>query len=78
MTTEQKIEYMIQTLQIALDEMKYRKEYKKKESEGNSFFYEQNRSPNLTLIHENLKSVGRFANIVEKEIPTIYNSKEGD
>lgn len=78
MTTEQKIEYMIQTLQIALDEMRYRKEYKKKEAEKNSYFYERNRCPNLTLIHENLKSVGRFANIVEKEIPTIYNRKGDD
>lgn len=78
MTTKQKIEYMIQTLQIALDELQYREEYKEKEDgleEGgyHHWFYEQNRTPNLTLIHENLKSVGRYSRIVEKEIPTIYS-----
>lgn len=78
MTTKQKIEYMIQTLQITLDELQYREEYKKKEDgleEGgyHHWFYEQNRTPNLTLIHENLKTVGRYSRIVEKEIPTIYS-----
>lgn len=32
MTTKQKIEYMIQTLQIALDELQYREDYKEKEN----------------------------------------------
>lgn len=78
MITKQKIEYMIQTLQIALDELQYREEYKEKENKledggYHHWFYNQNRTPNLTLIHENLKSVGRYSRIVEKEIPTIYS-----
>ena len=83
MTTKQKIEYMIQTLQIALYELDYRDEYLQQESElsernnnyydTKQYFYDNHRNPNLTLIRENLKTVGRFAYIVEKEVPTIYS-----
>lgn len=83
MTTKQKIEYMIQTLQIALCELDYRDEYLKQESElpekissyydTKQYFYDNHRNPNLTLIHENLKTLGRFAYIVEKEIQYFFD-----
>ncbi len=78
MTYEYKIKYMMQALQIALDELNYVKEYKEKgveaaEKNQSWAFYNYNRTPNMTLVRENLKTVGRLAYIVEKEIPKKIN-----
>lgn len=73
MTTEQKIDYMIQSLQLAKDEIEYAKEYLDgKESDEKYFDWGHkgynNRNPNGTIIRESLKSVGRMANIVASEV----------
>lgn len=73
MTTEQKIDYMIQSLHLAKDEIEYAKEYLSERESDEKFFdwghkgY-QSRNPNGTIIRESLKSVGRMANIVASEI----------
>ena len=89
MTVEEKIRTMIGQLEVALEEIEYGREYFKKEKkmkvEAKEFdrenanyvedeFYQQNRTPNVTLIRENLKGVGRFAPIVASSIanPSKY------
>lgn len=73
MTTEQKIDYMIQSLQLAKDEIEYAKEYLTGRETDDKFFdwghkgY-GSRNPNGTIIRESLKSVGRMANIVATEV----------
>ncbi|MEY8352512.1 hypothetical protein AALB39_04055 [Lachnospiraceae bacterium 54-53] len=73
MTTEQKIDYMIQSLQLAKDEINYAKEYfSGRESDVNYLLWGHkgynSRNPNGTIIRESLKSVGRMANIVASEV----------
>lgn len=69
MTTVEQIDYMIQSLQIAKDEIEYAIEYKK---ESNACMYvwnsEEKRIPNGTIIREALKMVGRMANIVANNV----------
>lgn len=73
MTPEQKIDYMIQSLQLAKDEIEYAKEYLTGRENDNEFFgwghkgY-GSRNPNGTIIRESLKAVGRMANIVASEV----------
>ena len=72
MTVEQKIDYMIQSLQLAKEEIGYAKSYLEEKNKDEKFYQYghmgQNRSPNGTLIRENLKQVGRMANIVAKDV----------
>lgn len=66
MTNEEKIDYMIQSLQLAKEEIAYAKTYEKLgigEKE-----YVEARMPNGTIIRESLKMVGRMANIVANEV----------
>lgn len=73
MTTEQKIDYMIQSLQLAKEEIAYAKEYfSKREKDGNFYQYGHmgydSRNPNGTIIRESLRQVGRMANIVANDV----------
>ena len=72
MTTEQKIDYMIQTLQLAKEEIAYAKEYLDKRIKDKDFYQyghmRQGRNPNGTIIRESLKQVGRMANIVANDV----------
>lgn len=72
MTVEQKIDFMIHSLQLAKEEIKYAKGYLEEKSKDDKFYQYghmgQNRSPNGTLIRENLKQVGRMANIVANDV----------
>lgn len=73
MTTKEQIDYMIQSLQIAKDEIKYAEEYiEKKKSDEDFYQYghmgHDNRQPNGTIIRESLRMVGRMANIVANNV----------
>ena len=80
MTTVEQINYMIQSLQVAKDEIKYAEKYMK-EKNGDKEFYQyghfghDNRTPNGTVIRESLKMVGRMANIAANNVClSSYNS----
>lgn len=74
MTTVEQINYMIKSLQLAKDEIKYAEEYMKaKEKDGKDFYDyghmgKENRLPNGTIIRESLKMVGRMANIAANNV----------
>lgn len=72
MTIEQKIDYMIQSLQLAKEEIAYAKKYLEEKNKDKEFYQyghmEQNRTPNGTIIRESLKQVGRMTNIVANGI----------
>ena len=73
MTTVEQIDYMIQSLQIAKDEINYAELYKKKQNNDKNFYNYghagyQMRTPNGTVIRESLKMVGRIANIAAKNV----------
>lgn len=74
MTQLEKIDYMIQSLQIAKDEIEYAKAYMYKKDTDESLdkdFYSEfgksHRTPNGTTIREALRMVGRMANQVANE-----------
>lgn len=72
MTVEEKIDYMIQSLWLAKEEIAYAKEYLEEKNKDKEFYQYghmgQNRTPNGTIIRESLKQVGRMANIVANDI----------
>lgn len=69
MTTVEQIDYMIQSLQLAKDEIKYAEEYKKgQDTCMDAWDYERKRVPNGTIIRESLKMVGRLANIAANNV----------
>lgn len=63
---------MIQFLQLAKEEIEYAEKYLKEKSKDKDFYncghMGHNRTPNGTVIRENLKQVGRMANIVANEV----------
>lgn len=72
MTPEEKIDYMIKSLQLAKEEMKYAEKYLEERTKD-KYFYNyghigHGRTPNGTIIRESLKQVGRMANIVANDI----------
>lgn len=73
MTVVEQIDYMIQSLQVAKDEIEYAEKYIK-EKENDKEFYQyghfghDNRKPNGTVIRESLKMVGRMANITASNV----------
>lgn len=82
MTTIEQIDYMIQSLKLAKDEIKYAEEYMKtKGKEGEDFYKwghmgDSNRVPNGTIIRESLKMVGRMANIAANRVSlSCYNNQ---
>ena len=74
MTTVKQIDYMIQSLKLAKDEIEYAEEYMKTKGEEGEDFYkcghmgDSNRVPNGTIIRESLKMVGRMANIAANNV----------
>jgi len=72
MTPKEKIDYMIQSLQLAKEEIEYAEEYFKRESGIKDFYnysyVRHGRIPNGTVIRESLKQVGRMANIVANDV----------
>ena len=73
MTAKEKIEYMIQCLELAKSEIAYAEEYGKARKKDPDFYCWNHmgysaRTPNGTIIRENLKMVGRIANITAKEV----------
>lgn len=64
MTQIEKIDYMIQSLQLAKEEIKYAEEYQYRLDEEKYNL----RTPNGTVIRECLKQVGRMANIVANDV----------
>ena len=73
MTVIEQIDYMIESLQIAKDEIEYADEYlNKKNSDENFYSYghmgKEDRIPNGTVIRESLKMVGRMANIIANNV----------
>ena len=73
MTTIEQISYMIQSLQVAKDEIEYAEKYMEEKNSDKEFYqYEHfghdNRTPNGTVIRESLKMVGRMANIAANNV----------
>ena len=72
MTPEQKIDYMIQSLQLANEEITYAIKYLDTRNKDENFYQYghmgQDRTPNGTIIRESLKQVGRMANIVANDV----------
>lgn len=64
MTPKEKIDYMMQSLQLAKEEIEYAEEYLGDATMWN----DDNRMPNGTIIRESLKQVGRMANIVANDV----------
>ncbi len=64
MTQDAKIKYMITSLRIAMEEMDYKEKYDKldcKEKRGM-------RKPNMSIIKDNLKNVGRQSFLAVREM----------
>ena len=80
MTTVEQIDYMIQSLQVAKDEIEYAEKYINEKNSDKEFyqyghFGHGNRIPNGTVIRESLKMVGRMANIAANNVClSPYNS----
>lgn len=73
MTNEQKINYMIQSLQLAKEEIEYAKDHIREENKDKEYYYYGHsgyglRIPNGTIIRESLRMVGRMANIVANDV----------
>ena len=73
MTTVEQIDYMIQSLQVAKDEIEYAEKYMEEKNSDKEFyqyghFGHDNRIPNGTVIRESLKMVGRMANIAANNV----------
>lgn len=72
MTVEEKIDYMVQSLELAKEEIAYAKDYFGKRDKDDNFYQYghmgQGRNPNGTIIRESLKQVGRMANIVANDV----------
>lgn len=73
MTPKEKIDYMIQSLQLAKEEIEYaEKEIKEIKRDDKYYYYGHKgynkRTPNGTVIRESLKQVGRMANIVANDV----------
>lgn len=65
MTVVEQIDYMIQSLQVAKDEIEYAQEY---DVLPDVEYDSTHRLPNGTIIREALKMVGRMANIVANKV----------
>ena len=80
MTTVEQIDYMIQSLLVAKDEIKYAEKYMEEKNSDKEFYQYgylgyDNRTPNGTVIRESLKMVGRMANIAANNVClSPYNS----
>ena len=73
------VDYMIQSLQVAKDEIEYAEKYIEEKNNDKEFYqyghFGCNRIPNGTVIRESLKMVGRMANIAANNVClSPYNS----
>lgn len=79
MNNVEKIDYMIQSLELAKEEIEYYEWYKNEENISKYSYSSMlfgKRNPNGTVIRESLKMVGRLANQVANECSlTVYNEK---
>ena len=75
MTNVEKIDYMIQSLQIAKEEISYAKRWAEKYKIDTEHCWTE-RIPNGTIIRESLKMVGRMANIVANNVVLSPYSKD--
>ena len=81
MNQEEQIDYMIASLQLAKQEIKYAKEYNKHFETDKDFwkyghFGYDHSQPNGTIIRESLKMVGRLANrVANKVCLSSYNNE---
>ena len=85
MTQIEKIDYMIKSLELAKEEIKYAEEYLKEQLEDKNFYnyghMGYGRRPNGTIIRESLKQVGRMANIIANDVvlsPYCHKVFKGD
>lgn len=81
MSNEEQIDYMIQCLTLAKQEIAYAKKYEKERKNDDRFYwcghYGYNRhEPNGTIIRESLKMVGRLANRVANNVSLSAYNKE--
>ena len=85
MTETEKIDYMIQSLMLAKDEIAYAQNFineKNKEDKGSHeygyhYYCCSHREPNGTIIRESLRMVGRMANILANNVVlTSYHPNE--
>ena len=80
MTTVEQIDYMIQSLQVAKNEIEYAEKYMEEKNSDKEFYQYRHighdkRTPNGTIIRESLKMVGRMANIAANNVClSPYNS----
>lgn len=79
MTTVEQIDYMIQSLKVAKDEIEYAEKYMEEKNSDEEFYqyghFGRNRTPSGTVIRESLKMVGRMANIAANNVClSQYNS----
>ena len=75
MTHVEKIDYMIQSLQIAKEEISYAQRWAEKYKIDTEHCWTE-RIPNGTIIRESLKMVGRMANIVANNVVLSPYSKD--
>lgn len=75
MTNVEKIDYMIQSLQIAKEEISYAQRWAEKYKIDTGHCWTE-RIPNGTIIRESLKMVGRMANIVANNVVLSPYSKD--
>lgn len=75
MTNLEKIDYMIQSLQIAKEEISYAQKWTEKYKIDAEHCWTE-RIPNGTIIRESLKMVGRMANIVANNVVFSPYSKD--
>lgn len=71
MNTGEKIDYMVQCLQVAKAEYEYSADYLANEPSIEDGYYEyvrSHRNPNKTLIRENLRNVARMGFVVANEV----------
>lgn len=68
MNTGEKIDYMIQCLQVAKAECEFLEEYNSKNWETGSRWLCTHRTPNKSLIKDNLRNVSRMGFVVANEV----------
>lgn len=68
MNTVEKIDYMIQCLQVAKGEAMFLDEYDSKNWETDMRWLSMHRAPNKALIKDNLRNVARMGFLVANEV----------
>ncbi len=75
LNTEEKVYYLMDTLNIVLEEIHYKDEFKNIiKNAGLSRSSKYIREPNVTIAREGLRSVGRLAYILAREVGKEFES----